>query len=548
MNSVEQEALYNEAVALFRLGRLDDASRACEGALSRRPTDFSLLHLGGIIALEAGKPARAAELIGEALRANPHSAAAHSHRGNALFDLRHYAAAIESYDHAISLQADLTTAHNNRGLAFGCLGQYRTAIENYDRTIAIDPYNAEAHNFRGHALRELADYPAAIASYDAAIALNCRYAEAYNGRGSALAVQMSHEAALASFEQAIAARADFAECYLNRGNVLKELNRLDDALSSYVRAVTLKPDFAEAYYRLADLERKRGRMEDALAAYDKGIALKRNSTLLLGLRCHARMQLCDWRDFDADVVELTACIERGEAACPPLVVLAFSGSASLQRRAAHAFMQSECPPDYSLSPITPRPRSYRIKVGYFSPDFREHPVSYLTAELFESHDRTAFEVTGFSLGHPVDDAMSGRLKAGFERFIDVSSRSDRDVAQLARQLELDIAVDLCGFTEGCRPAIFAMRAAPLQVSYLGYLGTMAAPYMDYLIADSTLVTPFSRQHYAEKIIFLPSYQANDTQRQLAAERDRDAYGLPPSAFVFCCFNNPYKITPATFSG
>jgi predicted O-linked N-acetylglucosamine transferase (SPINDLY family) len=210
-------------------------------------------------------------------------------------------------------------------------------------------------------------------------------------------------------------------------------------------------------------------------------------------------------------------------------------------------VRSECPPDSSLPPIPRGPRKDRIRIGYFSPDFREHPVAFLTAELFESHDRSAFDVTAFSLGPNVDDPMSRRLKAAFERFVDVRGRSCRDVALLARELELDIAVDLCGFTEGCRPAIFAMRAAPLQVSYIGYLGTMAAPYVDYLIADSVLIPPDCRQFYSERLIYLPSYQANDSQRR-SGVCNRDAHGLPPSAFVFCCFNNPYKITPATFSG
>jgi predicted O-linked N-acetylglucosamine transferase (SPINDLY family) len=542
----ELEAVFEQSLALLRLGRLDEARGVCESGLNRRPADFSLLHLGGIIALQAHEPARAVELIGEAIRVKSDSPAAHSDYGDALFDLRRYSAAIESYGRAITLQPDLMAAHNNRGLAFWCLRQHRTAIENYDRAIQIDPRNAEAHNYRGHALRDLAEYPAAIESYDSAIAIKPDYAEAYNGRGSALAAKMSYEAAVASFDQAIAIHGDFAEAYLNRGNALRELNRLDEASASYDRAVAMRPGFAEAHYRLGDLQRMRGRLEAALACYDRAVALKRDLTLLLGMRCHARMHLCDWREFDADVAELTASIERGETTCPPMAVLAFSGSAALQRRAAQVFVESTCPPDALPPSMQPRAQDDRIRIGYFSPDFREHPVAYLTAELFESHDRGAFDVTAFSLGPGVGDPMSRRLKAAFGRFLDVGSRSDRDVAQIAQSLQLDIAVDLCGFTEGCRPSIFAKRAAPLQVSYIGYLGTMAAPYIDYMVADESLIPPACRQHYAEKIIRLPSYQANDSQRRIAA-CDPGLYGLPRSGMVFCCFNNTYKITPGTFA-
>ncbi len=186
-------------------------------------------------------------------------------------------------------------------------------------------------------------------------------------------------------------------------------------------------------------------------------------------------------------------------------------------------------------------------MGYFSPDFRNHAVSILMAEVFETHDRSKFEVVAFSLGPDTRDEMRGRLEKGFERFVDVHGKSDEQIALLARSMELDIAVDLGGFTEGCRPRVLAMRAAPLQVSYIGYLGTLGAPYMDYLIADPVIVPEAHQEHYAEKIIYLPSYQANDSQRRIAQrEFSREELGLPAQGFVFCCFNNNYKITPPTF--
>ncbi|HKF96813.1 MAG TPA: hypothetical protein VKB20_01040, partial [Steroidobacteraceae bacterium] len=203
--------------------------------------------------------------------------------------------------------------------------------------------------------------------------------------------------------------------------------------------------------------------------------------------------------------------------------------------------------DDSLGGIGRRGRHERVRVGYFSADFREHALSTLIAGVFEAHDRTRFEVSGFSFGPDTGDPMRKRLEGAFERFIDVRHRSEREVAQLARRLEIDIAVDLGGFTDGGRPGIFALRAAPLQVSYLGYLGTMAAPYMDYLIADATLVPQAAQRHYAEKIVYLPSYQANDCRRPVAEEHfSRLELGLPATGMVYCCFNANYKLTPATF--
>ena len=555
-STAEARSSYEAAVGLLRLGRLEEARVACEQALQGRPADFSLLHLSGIIALQSGRPAIADEYLGRALEIRSANAEALGHRGDALLDLGRHAEAVDCYDRAIALRPDHTAALNNRGLALMWLGRHRAAVECFDRTIAIDPRDAEAYAFRGHALRASTHYAAAIESYDAALALKADHAEAWNGRGSALAALPNHEPALASFDHAIAVRPDFAEAHLNRANTLKALGRVEEAIRGYARAIELRPDFAEAFYRLGDAQRAAGRLQEALVNYDRAGSLKPDMTLLPGMRCDVRLRLCDWRTLEADAADLEARVQQGEPACPPLLMLALTDSPSLQRKAAQVFVQSEYPPASSGIAPPQRHGGERFKIGYFSPDFREHAVAYLTAELFEMHDRTAFEVTAFSLTPPGgrgggdpggdDDAMTRRLKGAFEHFVDVGDRSDEDIARLARDMELDIAVDLCGFTEGCRPGVFARRAAPLQVSYLGYPGTLGASYIDYLVADRTLVPPAVRPYYDEKIIHLPVYQSNDSTRRIAPI-SRTALGIPESAFVYCCFNNPWKITPATFS-
>lgn len=190
---------------------------------------------------------------------------------------------------------------------------------------------------------------------------------------------------------------------------------------------------------------------------------------------------------------LLSGIARDEAVAAPFVVLAVSESAQIQRRAAQIWVRKKCSPDPLLPALVKRARHPRIRIGYFSADFRNHP-----AELFETHDRARFEVTAFSLGPDTNDEIRQRLQRAFDRFIDVRHLSDRDVALLSRSMELDIAIDLGGFTEDSRPSIFALRAAPIQISYLGYLGTMGAPYMDYLVADSTIVPAHARRFYGRK--------------------------------------------------
>ncbi|HLZ96417.1 MAG TPA: tetratricopeptide repeat protein [Steroidobacteraceae bacterium] len=517
-----------------------------------------------------------------AIMLKPDYAEAYYNRGNAFFDTNRYPAAIDSYEKAIELKGDYALAYNNRGLALFCLKHYEAAIADYDRAVAADPANAEAHAFRGNALQELQRYEAAIASYDRAIEARADYAEAHNGRGSALARLRRYEEALVSFNRAVTVNSKLADAYLNRGNVLKELRQGQRALADFDRAIALKPDFAEAYLNrgnvlkelgqyhlaidchdqaialksdLAEVHYARGttyrtvsQCEAALADLNRALALKPDLPHLRGLRRHVMMELCDWDGFEADIAELTAGLDRGLAVAPPFAVLALSGSAPLQYRAAEIWVREECPPDPSLGLIPKLTRRDKIRVGYFSADFRIHPVSYLTAELFELHDRSRFDVTAFSFGPDTQDEMRRRVEGAADRFIDVRAHSDRDIVLLARSMDLDIAIDLGGFTTDSRSGIFAMRAAPLQVSYVGYLGTTAAPYMDYLVADATLVPAENRHYYSEKILYLPSFQANDSRRFMADKTfTREELGLPARGFVFCCFNTNYKITPDAFS-
>ena len=212
-------------------------------------------------------------------------------------------------------------------------------------------------------------------------------------------------------------------------------------------------------------------------------------------------------------------------------------------------MRSLYPPDYSLSDIPKRSRDRKIWIGYYSADFRNHAVSHLAVEFLESHDENKFELIAFSYGPEANDAMHWRVSAAFDTFIDMRSLSDCDVARVSREPKIDIAIDLTGLTFGGRPGIFAYRAAPIQLSYLGYLGTMAADYYDYLIADKTIIPPTSQEYYAEKIAYLPNYHAGAFQKPVAEKVfTREELGLPPSGFVFCCFNNSFKITPASFDG
>jgi predicted O-linked N-acetylglucosamine transferase (SPINDLY family) len=566
---------------LHQQSRLEEARTLYQQTLRFEPRHFHALHLLGVIALQRNQAELAVELIGTALGIEPSNVAAcvnygsaqhelgrfdeaiacyekavslkpdcaeaFHNRGNALRALKRHAAAVDSYDKALELKPDYVDAYLNRGLALADLNRHEAAIASYERAMAVQPNYADPYYNRGNELRTLGRYEAAIASYDRAVALQPGFADAHLNRGSALVELRRYAAALASYDKAIALRADYAEAHFNRAGALQHLGQYAAAVAGYDTAIALNPSRAQAYANRGRAQRELKRHEAAIESYDKAISLESDSALY-GVRRHLKMQICDWRGLDADVATITSAIVSGTAAPNPFYVLTLSDSAALQKRAAELWVREECPPSDSLPALPKRGRRDRLHIGYFSADFHDHATSYLIAQLFELHDRSRFRVTAFSFGPDSQGAMRKRLKAGCDEFIELRDKSDAEVALLARQRPLDIAIDLKGFTQDHRAGIFARRAAPVQVNYLGSPGTMGAPYMDYLIADRALVPATHEAHYTEKIIYLPHcYQVNDAKRVIAEKSfTRAELRLPQTGFVFCCFNNSYKILPDTF--
>ena len=289
------------------------------------------------------------------------------------------------------------------------------------------------------------------------------------------------------------------------------------------------------------------RLDEALASYESAIALDPDLDFILGDSLHTKMHLCIWDDLANRLNELTNKINNGEKVAMPFPLLALIDDPEIQRKTAEIYANERYPQSHVLSTIERYPKHKKIRIGYFSADFRDHPVAHLTAELYEIHDRNRFEIHAFSYVPDTQDEMNLRIKAGVDHFHDVHTMSYEDTAMLARSVELDIAVDLGGYTQLARTRIFAMSAAPIQISYIGFLGTMGANYYDYLVADQTIIPEKNQKYYSEKIAYLPSYQVNDSTQSLPATIfTRQDVGLPEAGFVFCCFNNNYKITPTTF--
>jgi predicted O-linked N-acetylglucosamine transferase (SPINDLY family) len=329
---------------------------------------------------------------------------------------------------------------------------------------------------------------------------------------------------------------------------MKFFKRPDEALQCVDRALQLNPNYAEAHFNRGTVLHELKRFDEALESYLRALQINPDQDWLYGTCLHAQMRICEWNGFEARMADLAVRVEQGKAASPPFVLVTMTDSLPLQRRAAEIWVRETCPPNPELPPIPRRERGSKLRVGYYSADYYNHATALLVAGLFERHDRDKLEIVAFNFGRGQHDELTERLVAAFDEFVDVRAKTDVQIAQLSRDMQIDIAVDLKGFTMQQRCGIFVHRAAPIQVGYLGYPGTMGAPFIDYLVADRTLIPPQAREHYAEKIAYLPgSYQVNDRTRRIADRQwSRADFGLPAEGFVFCSFNNVYKITPTLF--
>lgn len=461
-----------------------------------------------------------------------------------------FAQANEIYQQILKLQPKHFDTLFMYGMLLAQTGQMDLAIEINDKVLVINPSYAPAYSNRGIALNALKQHQAAIASFDKAIALDPRYLEAYCNRGIAFNDLKQYQAAIDSMDKAIALDPNCVEAYAVRGSAAYVLGQQKVALDSYDKAISLRPGFAAYFHDRGHVLNDMKQHQAALDNFDKAITIQPTLSFAAGIRLHTKMMICDWGRVDEQIHDLLNMVLRDAKVSPPFPILAFSDSLLEQRKAAETWVKENHPPNSELGPIIKRPKEGKIKIGYFSNDLRNHATAYLIAEFFERHNKDKFELIAFSFGPNKQDEMQKRLSAAFCLFIDVQNHSPKDIALLSRSLGVDIAIDLKGFTGGYRASIFSYRAAPIQVNYLGYPGTMGADYIDYLLADKVLIPERSQPHYAEKIAYLPnSYQVNDTHRKISDKVfTRQELGLPAKGFVFCCFNNNYKITPVVFDG
>jgi predicted O-linked N-acetylglucosamine transferase (SPINDLY family) len=469
-------------------------------------------------------------------------------RGFSLHQRGDLAAAEEIYRSILQFWPEYFNAAFALGLLFLQQAKFQPAEQQFSRAIEINPDNSRLHTNHGNALLGLNRAQEALSAYDRAVALDSENYGAFYNRGNILAALKRFEEALASYDKAIALFPDDPEAHDNRGNTLAYLNRFDEALASFDRAIRLNPNEAKTYANRAGIRKQLRQFDKAAEDYDKAFALNPRIEYLFGNRLSARIHICAWDSYDDDCRFLLGGLRNGTLKMEPFALLAIPSTPEDQLNNARQFVRDKAPLTGKSYPHGSRNAHDRIRLGYVSSDFHNHAIGHLVTGMLEAHDRSKFEVHGFSLALDKNDAYRERIVRTCDEFVHGLTIGIDKLIQRIRDSEIDILIDLNGYTAGSRTEIFAARPAPVQVNFLGYPGTMAAEYIDYLIGDRIVIPEEAARFYDEKIVYLPdSYQANDSKRPVAKCIDpRRSHGLPETGFVFCCFNNSYKITPEMF--
>ncbi len=541
------EAYFNRANAWFSMGEFHEASLGYEQVINFDAAHAQSWRRRSVALANLGSHKEAIACLDRLIFLCPDDAEAYYHKGIAFHALQQRDAAIESYQSAVGLKHDYIDALNNLGIVLSEKERFEDALDVFNKIVELKPDNVQAYNNLGSILSRQGRHKEALLIYEKAIQLRPDYYDVHLNAGLALAALARYESAIKSYNQAISSDPEKPEPYYNRALAFQALKYYEQALVDYEKAISLRADYSQAHHNKGIALFVLKRWAEAISSFQVASKIKPDIAYLDGMVMHNKMWLCDWQEFYGELKKLTDGLMNNKKVSLSFPVLTLIDSLKLHRKAAEIWISSQFSFKSVLGEIPKRSRREKIRLGYFSADFRQHPVSILLAELFEAHDRERFELFAFSTGPDTQDAMRQRVKVAFDHFIDITHLPDKDAAQLVRQWSVDIAIDLGGHTQDARTGIFSYRAAPIQLSYIGYLGTMGADYYDYLLADRMLIPESSQAQYTEKIAYLLSYQVSDSKRVISDRVfSRKELGLPEHGVVFCCFNNNYKITPDTF--
>ena len=569
-------------ISLFSNGKAQEALDQLDPLIKDNPNNAVLFNISGACYAHIGEPIMAIKQYEQAIEIDSNYSEAYSNLGITLQELGELENALESFEKAFSLKPEkienantissileeindpnisveyyqkiiksspgLYIVHFNLGIAYQKLNFVDEAINSYKDAINLHPKFADAYLNLGIILEDSEKSAEALVNLEKAIEIEPNNSVIWNNLGITLKSLERIDDSIKNFEKAIEHGPDDSSIYYNLGLTLRDINRIDEAIINFEKAILLDPHNGELYLHLGEIYNSIKSHRKALVALEKAYSINPGIEFLLGSIVNTKMDLSLWDELSDNLNILTSKVTNNEKAITPFALMALIDDPQVQSKASQIYANFNYPHSTYESKIKPYSNHKKIRVGYFSADFHNHPTMHLMAELFELHDKRKLEIFAFSFGPNQQDRWRKRVVLSFDKFIEVSSKSDSEISMLSREMEIDIAVNLGGYTHSSRTGVFANFAAPIQINFLGFPGTMGVNYIDYIVADHTLITSENENHFSEKIVYMPhSYQSNLSHREISNETlSRQELGLPDKGFIFSCFNSPHKITPMTF--
>ena len=563
-----------------RRGNLEAAELAFRGAVELAPQNSVYKNKVSGCLLELGFFEKAVRYIESVISIDNQNYQAYFNLGLAYRNMKKLHDALEAFDKAIELSVDHAGSYFQKGLVLLSLGRPVNARSVLEKVLVMSGDVTLTHYYIAESFLQESDFVNAEIHLKKCIESNEKFSGAHFKLGVLFKNSGRPDAALASFKSAVRSDPNFSEAYFEMGNLFKQFNVIDHALTAFRHSVKAKPTnllalnnlggtlqdvgdlkgakevFETAlninpndpllHYNSANLNQTIGHYSEALEGFKKAISLNPNYTAAISKMVHLKAHMCDFSVFD-DLKPLVATLGVTGASVSPFSMLFAEDNPENQKLRAVNWANE----NYTTPEVMAKERGgysdfstgRRLRVGYFTADLHDHATLFLMSGLFREHDRSRFEIFLYSYGSNKKSRLRDNTAQSIEHFFDISNSPDREVASLVEDHKLDIAIDLKGFTKNSRINLFAKRIAPVQISYLGFPGTLGTPFIDYIIADKTVIPNLHRSHYSEKIIFLPdSYQCNDNKRLISPHTTkRSDFFLPEDSFVFCCFNSNYKI-------
>ncbi|CAH9125216.1 unnamed protein product [Cuscuta epithymum] len=584
-------------------GRVQEAYNCYVEALRIQPT-FAVAwsNLAGLF-MEASDFNRALQYYKASVKLKPNFSDAYLNLGNVYKALGMHQEAIVCYQHALQVRPDYAMAYGNLASLYFEQGNLELAIFNYKRAISCDTGFLEAYNNLGNALKDTGRIEEAIRCYRQCLSLQPNHPQALTNLGNIymewnmtsaaaqcykatlnvttglsapfnnLAIiykqQGNYVDAISCYNEVLRIDPSAADGLVNRGNTYKEIGRVNEAIQDYLRAISIRPSMAEAHANLASAYKDSGNVEAAIKSYRQALLLRPDFPEATCNLLHTLQCACDWNDREKMFVEVEGILRRQIKmsvlpSVQPFHAIAYPLDPLLALEISRKYAQhcSLIASRYSLPSFSHPPpfplikgggRNSRLRVGYVSSDFGNHPLSHLMGSVFGMHDRESVEVFCYALSQNDGTEWRLRIQSEVEHFIDVSSMSSEMIARMINEDHIHILINLNGYTKGARNEIFALQPAPIQVSYMGFPGTTGASYIHYIVTDEFVSPTKYSNIYSEKLVHLPHcYFVNDYKQKNRDVLDpkfqprRSDYGLPEDKFIFACFNQLYKMDPEIF--